>query len=42
MRFRFLTIDQIIALLNLEQKVYSLPPVSDQKISRLLRDLFDA
>jgi Replication-relaxation len=41
-RFRFLTIDQIITLLNIEQKVYALPPVSGQKVSRLLRDLYDA
>jgi hypothetical protein len=41
-RFRFLTIEQIITLLNIEQKVYALPPVSGQKVSRLLRDLYDA
>jgi hypothetical protein len=41
-RFRFLTTDQIITLLNIEQKVHALPPVSEQKVSRLLRDLYDA
>jgi hypothetical protein len=41
-RFRFLTIDQIITLLDIEQRVYALPPVSRQKVSRLLRDLYDA
>jgi len=41
-RFRFLTINQIIALLDIEQKVYALPPVSQQKVSRLLRNLYDA
>jgi hypothetical protein len=41
-RFRFLTIDQIITLLDIEQQVYALPPVSRQKVSRLLRDLYDA
>jgi len=41
-RFRFLTIDQIITLLDIEQKVYALPPVSRQKVSRLLADLYDA
>jgi hypothetical protein len=41
-RFRFLTIVQIIALLNIEQKVYGLPSVSGQKLSRLLHDLYDA
>jgi len=41
-RFRFLTIDQIITVLDIEQKVYDLPPVSRQKISRLLRSLYDA
>ena len=41
-RFRFLTIDQIITLLNIEQRVYGQPPVSGQKLSRLLRDLYDA
>ena len=29
-------------LLDIEQKVYALPPVSAQKVSRLLRDLYDA
>jgi hypothetical protein len=42
MRFRFLTIDQIISLLNIEPRIYALPPVSGQKVSRLLRDLYDA
>jgi hypothetical protein len=41
-RFRFLTIDQLITLLDIEQRAYALPPVSRQKISRLLRDLYDA
>jgi hypothetical protein len=41
-RFRFLTIDQIITLLDIEQRVYNLPPVSRQKISRLLSRLYDA
>lgn len=41
-RFRFLTIDQIITLLDIEQQVYALPPVSRQKVSRLLRSLYDA
>jgi hypothetical protein len=41
-RFRFLTIDQIITLLDIEQRVYDLPPVSGQKVSRLLCDLYDA
>ena len=41
-RLRFLTIDQIIQLLNIEQRIYSRPPVSTQKVSRLLRDLYDA
>jgi hypothetical protein len=41
-RFRFLTIDQIVALLDIEQKAYALPPVSGQKVSRLLRKLYDA
>jgi hypothetical protein len=40
-RFRFLTINQIITLLDIEQRVYALPPVSRQKVSRLLRDLYD-
>lgn len=41
-RFRFLTINQIITLLNIEQEVYALPPVSRQKVTRLLRELYDA
>jgi hypothetical protein len=41
-RFRFLTIDQITTLLDIEQRVYDLPPVSRQKVSRLLRKLYDA
>jgi hypothetical protein len=41
-RFRFLTIDQIITLLDIEQRVYDLSPVSRQKVSRLLRKLYDA
>ena len=40
-RFRILTIDQIIRLLDLEQDMQQMPPVSSQKVSRLLRDLFD-
>jgi Replication-relaxation len=40
-RFRILTIDQIVTQLDLEQDIHRLPPVSPQKISRLLRDLFD-
>jgi hypothetical protein len=40
-RLRFLTITQIIELLNIEQRAYSLPPVSPQKVSRLLRDMYD-
>lgn len=41
-RFRFLTINQLITLLDIEQEVYALPPVSRQKVSRLLRELYDA
>jgi hypothetical protein len=41
-RFRILTTDQIVALLDIEQDMNRLPPVSTQKVSRLLRDLFDA
>jgi hypothetical protein len=41
-RFRFLTIDQIVTLLDIEQRVYDLPPVSKQKVSRLLSELYDA
>jgi hypothetical protein len=40
-RFRILTIDQIITLLDIEQRVYDLPPVSTQKVSRLLSTLYD-
>jgi len=41
-RFRNLSIDQLIMLLNIEQTVYCLPPVSSQKVSRLLSSLYDA
>jgi hypothetical protein len=41
-RFRILTIDQIVTLLDIEQDVRRMPPVSSQKVSRLLRSLFDA
>jgi hypothetical protein len=41
-RLRFLTIDQIVTLLDIEQRVYDRPPVSRQKVSRLLRKLYDA
>jgi hypothetical protein len=40
-RFRILTIDQIITLLDIEQRVCHLPPVSRQKVSRLLSVLYD-
>jgi len=39
-RFRFLNRDQIIALLDIEQDVYGLPPVSHQKVLRLLQKLY--
>jgi hypothetical protein len=41
-RFRILTIDQIVTLLDIEQHMHQTQPVSLQKVSRLLRDLFDA
>jgi len=41
-RFRILSIDQIVTLLDIEQSVYDLPPVSRQNVSRLLSKLYDA
>jgi protein involved in plasmid replication-relaxation len=41
-RFRVLTIDQIVTLLDIEQDMHRMPSVSLQKVTRLLRELFDA